>query len=136
MNTEVKVKKHKDYVEYTYKGISIDTTTWESAPFAIYCGNISEEDMCCIVRTLYDTLVQVYGEETIDRYINDVNGFDEWDDIDNFRWTEEEELFLNWGGIYYEDIYCPKCNNEYHLITIDVNGKAECSCGHKFIISK
>ena len=92
--------------------------------------------MCCIVRTLYDTLVQVYGEETIDRYINDVNGFDEWDDIDNFRWTEEEELFLNWGGIYYEDIYCPKCNNEFHHITIDVNGKAECSCGHKFILSK
>lgn len=136
MNTEVKVEKHDDCIEYTYKGISIDTTTWESAPVAIYCGNISEEDMCCIVRTLYDTLVQVYGEETIDRYINDVNGFDEWDDIDNFRWTEEEELFLNWGGIYYEDIYCPKCNNEFHHITIDVNGKAECSCGHKFIISK
>lgn len=139
MNTEVKVEKHDGWSEYTYKGISIDSTTWECAPFAIYCGNITDEDYACIVRTLYDTLVQEYGKEDVEKYIERNEDFilnGEWDKIDDFRWTEEEELFLNWGGIYYEDIYCPKCNNDFHLITTDVNGKAECSCGHKFIITK
>lgn len=135
MNADVKIIKHDGCIEYVYNGISIDSTTWESAPFPIYCGNINEEDMCCIVRTLYDLLVQEYGEEMTKQYINDVNGFDEWDNIDNFRWTEEEELFLEWGGIYYEDIYCPNCESG-HWTETEV-GKAECTdCGYKFVISK
>jgi hypothetical protein len=28
----------------------------------------------------------------------------EWDNVDDFRWTEEENLFIEWGGVYYEDL--------------------------------
>ena len=133
MNTEVKITRHEDFIEYDYKGIKIDTTTWESAPFPIYCGGISEESMCAIVRSIYDALVEEYGEEMTERYINDVNGFDEWDNIDDFRWREEEELFLEWGGMYYEDIFCPNCESEKW--TDKGDGKAVCDdCGHKFSI--
>ena len=27
-----------------------------------------------------------------------------WDNVDDFRWVEEEELFIEWGGVYYEDL--------------------------------
>jgi hypothetical protein len=133
MNTEVKITAYENFVEYDYKGIKIDTTTWECAPFPIYCGGIDDESMCCIVRTLYDILVEEYGREMVERYINEVNGFDEWDSIDDFRWSEEEELFLEWGGKYYEDIFCPNCESEKW--TNEGDGKAVCDdCGHKFSI--
>lgn len=135
MKTDVKITKYNDLILYSYKGLTIDTSTWENESSAIYCGNINEEGMCCIVRTLYDTLVEKYGEEIVSRYIKDLDKFDEWYDIDSFRFSTEEELFLKWGGIYYDDIYCPNCKSEELLMK--EYGSVECKkCGHKFDLKK
>lgn len=138
MNIEVKKTDiGNNTIEYEYNGIKVDSSTWECAPFAIYCGNITDEDYACIVRTLYDTLIHEFGKEDIEKYIerNDdfiLNG--EWDKIDDFRWVEEEELFLNWGGIYYEDIHCPHCESDDWFA--ENNGTAKCNkCNKTFNIN-
>ena len=112
MNKEIEIIKDGKCTEYKYKGLSVDNVTWESAGASMYCGHLTDEDFGCIVRTLYDTLVSVYGESMIEDYINNPNGFEEWDDIDDLRWREEEELFLEWGAVYYEDIVCPHCDSD------------------------
>lgn len=95
------------FTEFQYKGLSIDKDTWENAPFAICCKNITDINMKCIIETLYGILVSVYGKKDVEKYINKDKEFyrtDKWEEIDNFRWKEEEILFIQWGGIYYEDM--------------------------------
>lgn len=107
MNTEVKKENVNGTIVFNYKGIEVDKTTWESAPIPICCKNIDDESMCCIVRTLYDIIVQEYGQDYMDKYIAKDEDFIksfEWDNVDDFRWTEEEQLFIEWGGVYYEDL--------------------------------
>lgn len=91
-------------IEFEYKGIRIDKDTWESAICPICCKNITDDDMCCIVRTIYDSLVNEYDEQTISEYVTDLQetNFELYDTIDAFRFREEEALFLLNGGFYYE----------------------------------
>ena len=79
--------------------------SWESASCPMYCGNISDDDMRKIVKELYWTLVDTYDREVIAKYVNNENErYERFDEIDDFRWVEEENLFLEYGGKYYEDM--------------------------------
>lgn len=94
-------------VVFNYKGVEIDKATWESAPIPICCDAIDDEGMCCIVRTLYNTILQEYGQDYMDKYIAKDEKFyksSEWDNVDDFRWAEEESLFIKLGGKYNEDM--------------------------------
>lgn len=107
MNTDIEITTEDGALVYTYKNINISRETWESAPIPICCKDIDDESMCCIVRTLYDIIVQEYGQDYMDKYIERNEEFYdnfEWDNVDDFRWAEEEKLFIEWGGIYYEDL--------------------------------
>ena len=101
--------------EYDYKGLRIDKSTWEGACTPICCDTITEDDMCDIVVELYDTMVCAFGQQMVDEYIYCLNSEsdiystnnlseDEFENINDLRWIEEEHLFIDYGGIYYEDI--------------------------------
>ena len=48
-----------------------------------------------------------FGKHEVNKYVNKINhgvNFSGFDDIDDFRWREEENLFLDFGGQYYEDM--------------------------------
>lgn len=104
---EVKITTDNGITYFNYKGIEIDRVTWESAPCPMNCSNITDEEMCHIAKTLYLVLVDVFGIVAVGKYINKmVHGvdFNEFDKIDEFRWREEENLLLDYGAIYYEDM--------------------------------
>jgi hypothetical protein len=114
---EVEKIKTNGIDEFYYNGIYIDRQTWEDAPCPICCENISDDNMCKIIITLYDELVTVYGLDEVKKYISyknkqSINELDEFtetelhdmDNIDDYRWTIEEQLFNEFGGVYYEDM--------------------------------
>lgn len=82
--------------------LGIDRETWEAAPSPINCDKITDEDLEQIAESLYDILVGEFSKEEIREYLADTSNEDYWG-IDEFRWKEEEELFIKWGGTYYED---------------------------------
>lgn len=84
---------------FTYKGLSIDRITWESAPIPICTKAISDESMQLLVEELFDILNKWYKFDESDIKDNTDN-----EDLDMARWREEEELFLKYGGVYYEDM--------------------------------
>ena len=99
---------------FNYKGIEVDKETWESAPAAMYCNEIDDDNMRQIAIYLYDKMVEVYGEEDVKQYISmidrlanfesyDVADIEYYDEMDSFRWREEE-LFIEFGAVYYEDM--------------------------------
>ncbi len=109
---DVVITTMNDTKIFNYKGIEIDRTTWEQAPCPMCCKDIDDDSMCAIVVTLYENLNSVYDEDDMNDYIEYVKGkefsFERQlylEDMNDFRWIEEEELFCEWGGIYYEDIY-------------------------------
>ena len=89
---------------FTYNGLEVDRETWESAPTPICCTNITDEDMCMIAKMLYKILCEVFGCYDVRKYVEWGNEWDYYDKIDEFRWREEENLFLDFGGQYYEDM--------------------------------
>ena len=119
---DVKITTENNIKLYQYKGITIDRVTWEEAPCPMYCGNIDDNTMCKIVVTLYEILKDKFEEELND-YIEYRNGKEfslerqyVLEDIDDFRWREEEELFCQNGGIYYEDM----SDEEYNRLTNNI----------------
>ena len=104
---EVKIYEENGAKCFDYKGIEVDRETWESASCPMCCEKVTDSDCCEIARTLYTKLVAVFGIVAVGKYINKmVHGvdFNDFDDIDDFRWREEENLFLDFGGQYYEDM--------------------------------
>lgn len=89
---------------FTYKGIEVDRETWEGAITPICCDKITDEDMCMIAKMLYHILCNEFGGYAVSHYVEWGNEWEEYDKIDEFRWREEEDLFLVYGGIYYEDM--------------------------------
>jgi hypothetical protein len=98
---------------YQYNGLSIDKTFWEDACCPLCCKGISEDDMCDIIVLLYDILVCTFGEKTIEKYIYCCNNGlystedldeTEYDNISYTHCSEEEQLFVKFGAIYYEDM--------------------------------
>lgn len=100
---------------FDYKGIKVDKDTWESAIAPMCCNEIDDDNMCQIAIYLYDKMVEVYGEEDVKQYVSmidrlanfesyDVADIQYYDEIDLFRWGEEEELFIEFGAVYYEDM--------------------------------
>lgn len=89
---------------FTYKGIEMDRETWESAGCPIYCGKITDEVMCMLVKELYEGLVAIWGEDSVKMYIKKGTKYKRFDEIDDTRWREEEILIMTNGGIYYEDM--------------------------------
>ena len=116
---DVKITTEKNVKFYQYNGITIDKVTWEEAPCPMYCGNIDDDTMCKIVVSLYDTLERDFGNDFKD-YVDYNNGKElpfertnELEHLDDIRWREEEELFCEWGAIYYEDM----SDEEYDRLT-------------------
>ena len=104
---EVKITHENGVTYFNYKGIEIDRVTWESVGCPMCCKDITDENMCNIAITIYNILEDCFGKEKLNKYINKiVHGVDfiDFDDIDDFRWREEEKLFLDYGGKYYEDM--------------------------------
>jgi hypothetical protein len=85
--------------QFTYKGLSIDRNTWESAPIPICTKAISDENMQLLVEELFDILNRYYRFNESDIKDNTDN-----EDLDMTRWREEEELIIKYGGVYYEDL--------------------------------
>ena len=91
-------------VYYSYRGISVSRADWESASCAMYCDEISDEDMGEIPQRLYNILVNAFGTSAVQNYIEKGEKYKDFDIIDEVRWSEEESLFLEFGGRYYEDM--------------------------------
>ena len=91
-------------VYYSYRGISVSRADWESASCAMYCDEISDENMGKIPQRLYNILVDVFGASAVQNYIEKGEEYKDFDKIDELRWKEEENLFLEFGGRYYEDM--------------------------------
>ena len=91
-------------VYYSYRGISVSRADWESASCAMYCDEISDEDMGEIPQRLYNILVNAFGTSAVQNYIEKGEEYKDFDIIDEVRWSEEESLFLEFGGRYYEDM--------------------------------
>lgn len=106
---EVKIIRQSGVTYFHYKGLVIDTETWECVSCPMCCKDITDDDYCSIVKELYDELVRVFGVNAVTNYIEKGQEYGEFEDIDNFRWVEEENLFLDYGGKYYEDM----TNEEY-----------------------
>lgn len=88
---------------FTYKGIEVDRETWEGAISPICCDAITDVDMCMIAKLLYHILCNEFGGYAVSHYVEWGAEWEEYDKIDEFRWREEEDLFLVYGGVYYED---------------------------------
>lgn len=101
---EVKVVRENGVTYFQYKGLVIDSETWESVGCPMCCKDITDDDYCSIVKELYDELIHVFGITAITNYIEKGHEYEEFEDIDDFRWREEEKLFLEYGGKYYEDM--------------------------------
>lgn len=117
----VNISRESGVTTFEYKGIEIDTGTWESVPCPMCCRDITDDDYCSIVKELYEILHDAYGAD-VERYINEqkryrdfiendgleniqkFEWFEKYDEIDDYRWREEENLFLDYGGKYYEDM--------------------------------
>ena len=52
-------------VYYSYKGLSVSRADWESASCAMYCDEISDEDMGKIPQRLYNILVDAFGTREV-----------------------------------------------------------------------
>ena len=91
-------------VYYSYRGISVSKADWESASCAMYCDEISDEDMEKIPQMLYNILVDTFGTSTTQNYIEKGEEYKWFDKVDELRWSVEENLFLDFGGRYYEDM--------------------------------
>lgn len=101
---EVKIERQSGVTYFDYKGLVIDSETWESVGCPMCCKDITDDDYCSIVKKLYDELVCVFGITAITNYIEKGQEYEEFEDIDEYRWREEENLFLDYGGKYYEDM--------------------------------
>ena len=106
MTKEYKVEKSvvNGVVYYSYRGIFVSRADWASAACAIYCDEISNKDMEEIPQRLYNILVNVFGECAVQNYIEKGMDYKRFDEIDEIRCREEENLFLDYGGRYYEDM--------------------------------
>ena len=91
-------------VYYSYRGISVSRADWESASCAMYCDEISDEDMGKIPQRLYNILVDAFGTREVQNYIKNGQDYKDFDKVDEIRWYAEEALFLDYGGRYYEDM--------------------------------
>lgn len=91
-------------VYYSYRGISVSRADWESASCAMYCDEISDEDMEEIPQRLYYILVDAFGTRSVQNYIKKGQDYKGFDKVDEVRWSAEETLFLDYGGRYYEDM--------------------------------
>jgi hypothetical protein len=100
---------------FNYKGIEVDKDTWESAILPMCCNEIDDDNMCQIAIYLYDKMVEVYGEEDVKQYVSmidrlanskrcDVADILYFNEMDSIRWEEEENLFIEFGAVYYEDM--------------------------------
>lgn len=64
-----------------------------------------------IPQRLYNILVNVFGECAVQNYIEKGMDYKRFDEIDEIRCREEENLFLDYGGRYYEDMTDEEYNN-------------------------
>ena len=105
--SEVKITEVNGAKCFEYRGIEVDRETWESASCPMCCEKITDNDCCEIAKSLYMILCDTFGKHEVGKYINKINhgvNFSRFDEIDDFRWREEENLFLDFGGQYYEDM--------------------------------
>jgi hypothetical protein len=145
LRTNEVVKEVIDGVEiFTYKGIEIDRDTWESASCPMFCGKITDDDMRQLVVCLYDEMVSVYGEKDVKTYIEikdklancescDYKDIQYYDEMDSFRWIEEERLFCYSGGVYYEDMEeDDEEDDENYIRAYATNIQWDTECGDEF----
>ena len=91
-------------VYFACKGLSVSRADWESASCAMYCDEISDEDMRKIPQRLYNILVDAFGTREVQNYIKNGQDYKDFDKVDEIRWYAEEALFLDYSGRYYEDM--------------------------------
>ena len=141
LRTNEVVKEVINGVEtFTYKGIEIDKSTWENAPASMFCGKITDDNMRQMVIYLYDAMVSVYGEQDVEKYVKiknmlangescDYNDIQYHDEMDQFRWNEEEIIFNSFGAVYYEDI---EEDGENYIRAYATNIQWDTECGDEF----
>jgi hypothetical protein len=98
----------KDYLEdFFVNGIKIiSRTEYESLPCPLCSIEISDETMQKIANEIYNSMKVNYGKEITENYFNNFNVGDKdfTEEVDDFFWKEMEEIALNNGMRYYEDI--------------------------------
>ena len=75
---------------------------------------LSDEIMQKIANEIYNSMKVNYGKETAENYFNNFNVGDEdfTEEVNDFFWKEMEEIALNNGMRYYDDM----CEEEYLAI--------------------
>ena len=120
--------------------IEIELGMWESAPCPIYTGKITDEKLEWAEHELYEIAVAITrNKQMVDDLLNGKGELVE-DQYKRGKFIErlcdeEENLVIEIGGIYYEDMVqdttCPYCNGD--LIIESKNGLSKClECGNEF----
>lgn len=106
----------KDYLEdFFVNGIKvISRNEYESLPCSMCAIELSDETMQKIANEIYNSMKVNYGKETAETYFNNFNVGDEdfTEEVNDFFWKEMEEIALNNGMRYYDDM----CEEEYLAI--------------------
>ena len=89
-------------------------------------------------KLLYQSAVTEWGEKEVERLLKQDRPDEysrKWERFQEWLCAEEEDIIIECGGIYYEDMFedvvCPYCNGE--LIIEGKNGLKKClECGNEF----
>lgn len=115
-------KDGKEY--YQYKGTIISKSDWENSRCPIYCGRISEDKMIMLLLDLHNGATIYFGEEQYNNYLqNKIEDNFVAAKMNETLCNMEEELFIRYGGKYYEDM----STEEYIKITATPNIKEQIS---------
>ena len=83
--------------------ISLTREDYESMPYAMCATEFSDKSMQTLVNKLHDVLTFQYGY-TEDKIYNLEEGSEEMEDFDNAFWIEMENIAVDMGMRYYDDI--------------------------------
>ena len=93
--------------------IEIELGAWELAPCPIYTENV---DLKRAEKLLYQSAVTEWGEKEVERLLTQDRPDEysrKWERFQEWLCAEEEDIIIECGGIYYEDIV-------WSIIVVDV----------------
>ena len=105
---------HETYDTY-FQCLGLDIVSrgdYESMPAPMYAGEFDDDKMTELARLIYEMLNSNYGytEKELTDYFSD-NNPDKDEDLDMAFWREMEEIAVQMGMRYYEDISEEEYNN-------------------------
>ena len=107
--TYIKLSQEQLDKQFYFNGLSVCRRDYKNLPCPMYTAEFTDVQMQLLIATIYDALADNYyfDEEYLLKYIK--NELEDYEirikeDIDEAYWKEMENVALNMGMPYYEDI--------------------------------